>query len=242
MAMDPALKSVKGSRKSRSPDEATLETIKFEHQRWLTKLGILDRPWLILGSAPEPTLPSDILQNCARVDINNAGRTAEILSLGPADLTIRKRRKTWKEHPRLRTRGLLWFHTAPLFMMHLRLWMKPAVRVGSLKRATKDERDAIVRRIVGSIPEDIGRYGKATNGVASVCYALFLGVPTVVLSGISVVKMGHSYNEVGKLRKQIDEDRYVLQKLSSFPNVVTTEPELSRETGIRLVTSMSELR
>lgn len=210
-----------------------------KHRRWLSKLGILDKPWLIFGSAPDPTLPSGLVERCARVDINNAGKTASALGLGPADLTIRKRKKSWKEHPNLQTRGLLWYHTAPLSMMYLRLWLKPGVRFKSLKRATKDERNAIVHLVCGGVPEELGETGKVTNGVAAACYALYMGVPAVVLAGISLSKMGHSYDDRGRRRRQIDEDAFVLQKLRNVRNLFTTETDLAARTGIRLASGSS---
>lgn len=213
-----------------------LASLRDRHRAWLRKLDIIDRPWLIFGSAPEPTVPNDVLRTCARIDVNNSGRTAELLGLGPADLTIRKRRKSWAEHPRLHTRGLLWFHTAPWIIMRLQLVLKSQVRVGSLQKMTKDERNAIMDQIVGPIPKGVGK-SKATNGVAAICYGLWTGAPTIIVAGMSVNKMGHSYNDVGKTRKQIDEDIFALRALSTLPNLFTTERELSERTGIKLITS-----
>ncbi len=31
-----------------------LEKLREKHRRWLSRLGIIDKPWLILGSAPSP--------------------------------------------------------------------------------------------------------------------------------------------------------------------------------------------
>ncbi|TCU14637.1 hypothetical protein [Rhizobium sullae] len=221
--------------------EQRLLELKRRHTAWLDKLGIRHRPWLIFGSAPNPTIADEFIELCARVDVNNSGRTAEMLGFGRADLTIRKRRKSWLEHPRLNTRGLVWFHTAPTAIMRLQLLLKPHVRVGTLQKLTKDERNAIMNEIVGPIPEGIGKIGKATNGVAAICYGLFLGAPSIVVSGMSVTKMGHSYNEVGKTRKQIDEDIYALTKLSAYPNLFTTEAELSEITGMTLIQNATEL-
>ena len=219
-----------------------LQALRETHRRWLAKLEILDRPWLVLGSAPNPTLPSDIVAHCARMDVNNAGKTANMLGLPAADLTFRKRKKSWEEHPDVRTRGLLWLHTRPLWVMRLKLLMKPSVRYRSLMRATKEEREAIVEHMCGGMPKDIGETGHVTNGVAALCYALFMGVPSVTLAGFSLTVMGHSYNEKGNTRRQIAEDAYVLSKLRERPDVFTTEEGLSASIGIRHVSRLEDIR
>lgn len=205
-----------------------------QQRKWLASLGLLERPWLILGSAPSPTLPPQLLETHARVDINNAGRTADLLGLGPADLTFRKKSKPWSEHPALRTRGLIWYNTVPAFMLRLRLLALPRTRVGKIMKATRSEREKIVEIVSNANPNEIGDRGKVTNGVAALCYALYVGVPQVVLTGMSLSKDGHSYNEVNRARRQIEEDAFILDKLRDRPEVLTTEPDLAFDTGIRL--------
>ncbi|MCA1371192.1 hypothetical protein I6F15_28080 [Bradyrhizobium sp. BRP14] len=214
-----------------------LEIFRENHRRWLSRLGILDKPWLILGSAPSPTIPPELIGYCARVDVNNSGKTANALGLPPADLTFRKKKKSWEEHPYVRTRGLLWLHTRPLWSMRLKLLLRPHVKYKSLMRATKAEREAIVDAVSGGLPADVGEVGKVTNGVAALCYGLFLGVPSITLAGFSLSKMGHSYDDKGKIRRQIAEDTIVLTRLRSRGNVFTTEAELSEHIGLPLVRS-----
>ncbi|ABR63797.1 hypothetical protein GOL45_29380 [Sinorhizobium medicae] len=218
-----------------------LEKLREKHRRWLSRLGIVDKPWLILGSAPSPTIPPDLIGHCARVDVNNAGKTANALGLPPADLTFRKRKKSWEEHPYVRTRGLLWLHTKSIWVMYLKLLAMPQVRYKSLMRATKAEREAIVNVVSGGLPSDIGEVGKVTNGVAALCYALFMGVPSVTLAGFSVTKMGHSYDDKGRIRRQIAEDTFVLRRLRDRGNVFTTELELSEHIGLPFIRDREDI-
>nr|WP_244560101.1 hypothetical protein [Ensifer aridi] len=104
-------------------------------------------------------------------------------------------------------------------------------------RATKGEREAIVDAVSGGLPADVGDVGKVTNGVAALCYGLFLGVPSITLAGFSLSKMGHSYDDKGKIRRQIAEDTVVLTRLRSRGNVFTTEAELSEHIRLPLVRS-----
>jgi hypothetical protein len=206
-----------------------------ERQRqWLSELGILDKPWLIFGAAPSPTIPEGILASHARVDINNAGLKAQSLGLGRADLTIRKKSKSWKEHPTLSTRGLLWYHRRPTWMLKAQLLMMPKVHVDSVMKVTRTERDAVVDIVAGKDVRSTGDVGKASNGIGAVCYALFVGVPEIVLCGISLSKQGHSYNELAKARLHVSEDALVLSRLNTRPELFTTEADLATERGIKL--------
>ncbi len=204
------------------------------HARWLDKLGIRDRPWLILGSAPDPTLPPALTESHARIDINNAGRTAAALGLKRADLTVRARKKSWQEHPHIDTRGLLWMHTWPPALLRLHLIGKPYDQIGSVMSLRRPERDAIVTHVAGASVEAIGDLGKVTNGVAMICYALLLGVPQIVLAGISLSKAGHSYDALGRRRRQVDEDAFVLERLRDRAELSTTESDLARDAKIGL--------
>ncbi|NDW06409.1 hypothetical protein [Jiella pacifica] len=220
-----------------SPNDTPLEAFRLQHLRWLNKLGLVDRPWLILGSAPSPTIPETIFETHARVDINNAGRTAQAMGYGRADLTVRAKKKSWEEHRHTDTRLLLWIHTVPALVLPLLLIDKPYDHIGKVRPLRRRDRERVVLEVSGIALDKIGDLGKVTNGVAMACYGLLLGVPEIVLSGISLSKMGHSYDELGRRRRQVDEDRAVLTALAREPRLATTEPDLAAESGIRLWTA-----
>ena len=206
------------------------------HRTWLRRRGHLDRPWLVLGAAPSPTLPQTALDKRVRVDINNAGRTARDLGLGRADVTFRSKKKSWAEHPHLDTDALVWVHTLPSWAARLDLLRRPLEHVGSVRTLTRRDREALVLEQSGTSVAEVGELGKVTNGVAAMCFALALGVPRIALGGISLTAAGHSYDDRGRTRRQVDEDTVVLNALATRPEVETTEPELAAMTGIRLVT------
>lgn len=214
--------------------DRAMASIAGRHAEWLDELGIRERPWLILGSAPDPTLPQALTKSHARIDINNAGRTAAALGLNRADLTVRARKKSWQEHPHIDTRGLLWMHTWPPALLRLHLIGKPYDHIGSVMSLKRPQRDAIVTHVAGVSVQAIGDLGKVTNGVAMICYALLLGVPQIVLAGISLSKAGHSYDTLGRRRRQVDEDAFVLERLRDRPELSTTESDLARDARIAL--------
>ncbi|ORE97153.1 putative membrane-anchored protein [Aurantimonas sp. 22II-16-19i] len=214
------------------PDTHLAEFVRF-HGAWLDGLGIRDRPWLILGSAPDPTVPPELFPSHARIDINNAGRTAAALGLGRADLTLRAKKKSWAEHPHIDTRGLLWIHTAPRFLLRPLLINKPYDHIGRVAPLRRRDREAMVTHVSGASVEMIGDLGKVTNGVAAICYGLLLGVPEIVVAGISLSKTGHSYDDLGRVRRQVEEDAVILDRLRTEPRVSTTEDDLAETAGLR---------
>lgn len=203
---------------------------------WFASLGLTERPWLILGSGPEPTVPRELLAAHARVDINNVGRTAQAMGLGRADLTIRAKRKSWTEHTALDTHGLLWIHDLPTPLLRAILAFKPHRHVGTVRPIGKQERDRLVAEVSGVALDGVGAWGKVTNGVAAICMGLALGAPRIVVAGMSLSKSGHSYDALGRTRRQVDEDRIVLESLRHRAELWTTERDLAAEAGLQLVT------
>ena len=211
-----------------------LQSFVARHGRFVERLGIRDRPWLIFGSAPDPTIPESVRQGFARIDINNAGRSAAALGLGRADLTLRAKKKSWQEHPHLDTRGLLWIHTAPEIFLRFLTIGKPHDHIGRVAALRRRDREGMVTHVSGASVEAIGDLGKVTNGVAAICYGLLLGVPQIVVAGISLSKVGHSYDDLGRVRRQTDEDSFILDRLKDHPQLFTTEADLAQDSGLRL--------
>ena len=67
-----------------------------------------------------------------------------------------------------------------------------------------------------------------------------LGVPEIVLAGFSFTRQGHSYDALERPRMQIEEDRFVLERLRSEPGLTTSEPELAINVGLRLWTMKAQ--
>ena len=197
----------------------------------------MHKPWLIFGSAPNPTLPSGHLADWARIDINNAGRTAAALGLGRADLTIRTQRKSWAEWPDLDTRALLWTNRWPKLLMYMEMRRKSRAQVGVLKRWPRGERERIVEHVIGASLTGVGQWEKATTGIAAICFALFVGVPRIVVAGMSLDANGHSYDKLARERRQINEDAFALDRLHDRPELFTTENTLVESARLRRWTS-----
>lgn len=200
----------------------------------MARLGLLDRPWVILGGAPQPTMPDELLASHARIDINNAGLAARQRGWGPADLTVRRPVESWSAFPDLETRALLWYNARPRWRQRWKLMRQRRAKIGALVSLSPDDREAINQAMIGPEILGIGELGKPSTGIAALCYGLFLGVPEIVLAGFSFARAGHSYDALARPRMQIPEDRHALQRLREDPRVATTEPELAADIGLRL--------
>lgn len=211
-----------------------LVAIRESHRAQIDRLGLLHRPWVLLGGAPEPTMPEALQASHARVDINNSGLAAKRLGWGPAALTVRRPVESWEVFPDLETRAMLWFSPRPKWRQHWKLMRQRKAKIGALVSLHPDDREAINLAMIGPEMISIGELGKPSTGIAALCYGLFLGVPEVVLSGFSFARTGHSYDTLARPRWQIAEDRHALQQLRGDPRVATSEPELAADTGLRL--------
>lgn len=216
----------------------SIDDLRHRHTRWLERGGMLERPWLILGSAPDPTLPVPLDPRVAHVHINNAGLTAHARGLPPADLTYRAGRKPMTPLNGLSSRNMLWVTSQPRLPMRLRALYAIPLRVERAETLSFRDRDRIVEAVIGTEIRSVGVYGKPSSGVAAIAYALFCGVPEVIVAGISVELDGYSYEAPPEVRKQKEEDRFALAELAKrHPGIATSEPALAAATGLRPVGS-----
>ncbi|NDV88062.1 hypothetical protein GTW51_15265 [Aurantimonas aggregata] len=211
-----------------------LVQLRETHRAAMDRLGLLQRPWVILGGAPEPTMPAALLASHARVDVNNAGLAAKQRGWGPADLTVRRPVESWTVFPDLETKALLWYNARPRWRQRWKLMRQRQAKIGALVSLDPDDREAINQGLIGPEILAIGELGKPSTGIAALCYGLFLGVPEIVLSGFSFTRAGHSYDTLARPRLQVAEDRLALERLRSDRGVATSEPELAEDLGLRL--------
>jgi hypothetical protein len=203
--------------------------------RWRRLVERPQRDWLILGSAPRPTLPDPMPDEIVLVCINNSGRTAADLGLKRPDLTIRAQRKAWDDIAGLSSGAVIWISKRPLLRERLSnraSWRHHADR---WCRMSDSERMRMLEACLNlSIPAE--GLAQPTNGVVAIVLALACGARRVIVSGISLTEGGHSYNDREEARRQVEPDRSALARIRDlYPQVVTTEAGLARETGLPLL-------
>jgi hypothetical protein len=213
-----------------------LDRVQDQHRHWLSTHGLLDRPWFVLGSAPNPTLPPDIASRAAVICINNAGTTAARMGLPPADLTIRGKNKEWLALANCKVPLVLWItDRSPLHVLWKRMFIKTA-GLGEIKTLRRDTRRAIDLHVLGSGCDDDERIEKPSTGIFALTYALLVGVPEIVLAGMSIDKKGYSYDAPRARMLHSTEDRFALEQIGArYRNVTTTESTIAGATGIPLL-------
>lgn len=219
------------------PTEQRFDRIRSELRNWLQhRLGPLDRPWLILGSAPKPTLPSVIPRDWLFVCINNAPLTADMLGLRPADLVIRTTAQTWDEIAGLSARATLLITTAPLRKVRKLQPRSLEFAAGSLRTIKKKDRNLYLAQFLAWPGELSSEAERPSNGVLGLAVALECGASEAIAAGISLSKHGHSYNSTGATRLHVATDGRALATMAEDPRFATTEEDLALSLGIRLVT------
>jgi hypothetical protein len=208
--------------------------LKRYHREWLGARGLLDRPWLILGSAPQPTIPSHRPAGCAYVYVKYAGRSAKRHGLPPADLTFTT---VWQSSDRMKdiaVDNIIWLR--PKLGLAGRVRRAFGLRATRISDMLGRERDAYVMETLGSLFAQEER--RPSNGIGLISFALAQGVPQIIIAGISVDVAGHEYDDLKRRRRHSREDIAALKRVAErYPFVSTTERRLSEETGLPLYSS-----
>lgn len=183
-----------------------------------------ERPTLVLGSAPNPSLPVGWSRADPLVTINAAQVSAEALGLGDPTLTVLSvtvlgtsvnSGEVLRVLAGRRTGNLL-------AVSHPDEWARDGgklddigYRAGRVFRVTTRRRGRVVLDATG---EDAGRGDpndvKVSNGVYAVCQVLALGAPQVVVAGFSL-SGGHSYNALGRGRLHVGPDARAFASLAA---------------------------
>jgi hypothetical protein len=210
-----------------------IEKIREKERRWLGKHGLLERPWFILASAPDPTIPAGITDSAALICINNAVATAARVGLRPADLTFRAGHKEWQSAAGCTLPLVLWLSDD--FFRFYRRTLFSRAKVKEFRMMRLDARQQVTTHMLESDLADVGRKHKPSTGIFAVLYALFTGVPQIVLGGVSVDKDGYSYGSLPGIQVHRDEDLFAMQLIAErYPAVTTSEREVSEKTGLLL--------
>jgi len=213
-----------------------LQQVRQRHTRWLSRNGLLGRPWFVLGSAPEPTWPEPMPDDLAQIHVKYVGQFAKKVGALPSpDLTFlvdvpKPHQIEGLKFTRiLRMTEKRW--DLRLNRARLAMPFPPPTEI----RLSKVERDLVLADVIGDVFRGVGVEERPSNGIFLICYALFVGVPEIIVAGISVTSDGHSYNATARRRRHKEEDAASLQFIAkTYPTVITTEQALSAAVGLPL--------
>lgn len=225
------LSSASGSERQQAP--RGFDRFLSAHRGWLKRRGLLDRPWFVLGSAPSPTIPGRLPDGTAFVHVKYAGRSAKALGLPPGDLSFLLDKTREQDVEGLHLDNILRMrkrhNAATLFALYAPL--------GTFRECaiTHQERDDAVIGTLGSLFGGIGVEKRPSNGVALLCYAIAVGVPQIIVAGLSLDSDGYAYDPAARTRRHVPEDRAALKAAAMrYPQLVTSEPSLHAATGLAL--------
>lgn len=202
------------------------------HRGWLKRHNLLGRPWFVLCSAPQPSIPRTLPDNTVYAYVKFAGRSASKLGLPVADITLAtwwkaEREKDIKLNAVLRVR--------PKLDLAGRLKRLVGPSVGKQSDVLGQERDDYVLQTLGSRFRGVGDHVRPSMGITMIAFALAHDIPEIIVAGMSFERSGHEYNPSGSVRKHVAEDRAALRIIAErYPQVKTTEPSLSEDSGIPL--------
>lgn len=215
-----------------------IEELRSIHREWLGRNGLLGRPWFILASGPNPTVPHGILDTARLICINNAPATAKRLGLGVPHLTLRNPDKEWRSVKGCKLPLILWMSNKADWAIHWARLVTAAGIAGEIRALRKNLRDDIVSNFLGSELQNVGQLHKPSTGIFAIIYGLFVGVPEITIGGVTMDKDGYSYGSLPGIQRHRDEDFVTMQFLAKrHPNVRTTEAQVSEQTGIPLYQS-----
>ncbi len=217
-------------------DTAMLGEFKRRHRRWLAGGGLLDRPWLFLASAPEPTLPAKLPPDTAHVYIKFAAIAARARGMPEPDLAFVNDYAVDRQ-----TEGVTCHRILALTAKKRKLVADRFVHALPFTRSRPmhlgdDERDLIVRSVLGDAFKGVGSMPRPSNGIALICYAILFDIPRVIVAGMSLTDDGHNNPNRKKFQRlHKEEDRASFEHFARHhPSVVTSEPELAALTGLPL--------
>ncbi|MBE7185093.1 MAG: hypothetical protein INR68_11905 [Methylobacterium mesophilicum] len=204
------------------------------HHRWLVAHKLIDRPWFILASAPQPTVPAALPPDVVHAYVRLAGRSAKLQGLPDGDLTILNEAGLQEAREAGVASGhLLLIRRDLCFRSKLARWaMIGGTRHLDLRRK---DRDSYTIGVAGSLFSDGTPYSRPSTTIPMICFALAHKVPQIIVAGLSLDHTGHAYDRLERPRRHVREDRLALQRIADhYPQVVTTEQSLHEHTGIPL--------
>ena len=213
-----------------------LDELREGNRRWLGPHGLLDRPWFILASGPDPTIPRDIAERALLVCINNAPATAARMGLGSPRLTFRNPNKEWKSVAGCKLPLILWLsNKRSPEVIWLKLFTARGI-AGEIRTMRKSTRDVLNRHFLGSALGNVGQMHKPSTALFAVFYGLFVGAPEIILGGVTLEKDGYSYTTaLPGIHKHRDEDFAAMQLIAArYRTVSTSEAEVAKATHLPL--------
>lgn len=220
----------------RMPDTAIAGEFKRRHRNWLAGGGLLDRPWLFLASAPNPTLPVALPPRTAHVYIKFAAAAARARGMPDPDLAFVNDHAVDRQTGGAPCHRILALTSKRRKVVADRIVHALPFTGSRPMRITDDERDRLLDAVLGNAFKGVGAMPRPSNGIALICYAILFDIPRLIVAGMSLTDDGHNNPNRKKFQRlHKEEDRASFEFFARHhPSIVTSEPELAELTGLPL--------
>lgn len=202
--------------------------MKWDKLQAAGRTAVAGRQTLILGSAPEPVIPSDYSHNWALICVNGSGRIAAQHGLATPDLTIFSAGALHRSAPanvEMRkvvagmatkialARALSNNQLKLMWRSALARWMFQQVgyRYDRFGFAGPDEWTPVIAAAIA--PQPVDRAHDISNGVFCCLLADYLGAAGIHVAGINPQSKGHAYSALNLPRSHATSDAAILQLL-----------------------------
>jgi len=202
-------------------------------------LPVLNGPTLVLGSAPEPKLPSEIDTSWKLICVNGSGFVAKSLQLPVPDITIISGATFGKTQANqegqlaltnLKTKILIYIDVSHSFDVAKQIMDKVGYRFEKVFIMKAEAREKIIRTVTR---QPVDPTCLPSNGIFASILALFMGTTSVTLSGISLIKTGHHYSQSDCPRQHVlDDSRFISAMIGMDMPLITADIELAKSSGL----------
>ena len=207
----------------------------------MPNLQALTMPTFVLGSGPNSTPPVLPRSEITFVTVNGSQVAAAGWNLGSPDLTLFGAGVLGDKPANLAAQAALAkLETRSLIVVggsgRRDIVEQQVARLGyrheSLLMLRRSERDKIIKEVTG-FQSSSNRH--PSNGVFLAILCVYLGSPSIIMSGFSLTKAGHSYNRFGHPRSRTTADLEILRKMNSqrLP-IYTNDPIFASESELPL--------
>jgi hypothetical protein len=193
---------------------------------------------LVLGSAPNAALTHDMLSNSTIVTANASQATLEQYGVSKPDFTFMRsnmhidsqvNNEALKALSRKSTKHLI-------LLEHRGEYRKQILCLENIGYVYDNISFLSNLQMVGIIESGkilIGRKPKNSVGVKAICSSFYMGASRVVVAGISLRQIGHSYSESKLKRNHVEADRKTLRFMKTRGlEIISTDRSLSDATGL----------
>lgn len=212
-------------------------------------LPIIGGDVFVLGSAPDPVIPTDMLTHATIFSVNGSQATLDKYGVECPHFTF-MRANMWRKHEvdratldvlrGRRTENLIIVaqqsgKTQVQFDRQTQCLSDIGYEFNNVHFLRKPDRYLIVGGKKTGLKSKLVSRSGASMGICAIMSGLYMGANSVTFAGLSFRTMGHSYNGLDHHRHHLDEDAKVLERAQQRGNAIfTCDSSFAEDSGTAL--------